>query len=521
MLRLVALKPMSSRPGECLECDDLVCHVSTFLPAREHVVLGQLVCKRMRLGLGRGTRRFATGFCARRCFKTGSPARCLDDPGMRGLANGFPQLTRLNLSYCSGLTDRGVAQVVHLKRLTYLNVQHCNLLTDNCTESFRHLPDLTFLGLAACTGITDIGLRRLCGDGAPLALSLAARPGPLEVVDLSRLNRVTDAGLLRLVRAFHSSLRVVDVSKCGGVTDDGVAAITRASPGLEVERSSIISAYEFTNLLSDQERGHVTSMVETCTGAGDDDDDDDDDDDQEEQDDEDELEELEEQEELDGDYYQEDELEDYQSEGRGDRAHGGVQGGAKGHGHDDDDHDDDDDDHHHHHHHSVDREPEASSAAAAGGPCHWEKHCRGEGGKKRCRGGRTRCHRRRGRNKGGKKCLLFALCKRWSDLKSRMGYAQQPEEKVDDGFCDWYNRCIESLGGQRADALAACAPMLAHALEASMPIEDEAPPLCRLSSCVMPSALVRQSSFGAGSASSSHTMPLSLSRQSSFSHEYE
>ena len=50
-----------------------------------------------------------------------------------------------------------------------------------------------------------------------------------------------------------------------------------------------------------------------------------------------------------------------------------------------------------------------------------------------------------------KRCLLLALCKRWSALKSRMGHSQQPEEKVDDGFDEWYHRCIQNLGGQRAD----------------------------------------------------------------------
>ncbi|XP_040892667.1 lysine (K)-specific demethylase 2Aa isoform X1 [Toxotes jaculatrix] len=87
----------------------------------------------------------------------------ISESTLRLLQRHMPQLERLDLAHCKGITDSSItllaAAGTHTRNnLTELTLAGCNELTDGCLSYLKRLSSLTLLDLRGCSGIS----RRAC-----------------------------------------------------------------------------------------------------------------------------------------------------------------------------------------------------------------------------------------------------------------------------------------------------------------------------------------------------------------------
>jgi len=90
-------------------------------------------------------------------------ARNLDDDLLYLLVSEIkdcPAITGLNLSENRGVTDEGLAHLIHLPQLTYLNLSSCSL-TNHGFVHLLGLSALQYLDLSYCNRITNDGVVQL------------------------------------------------------------------------------------------------------------------------------------------------------------------------------------------------------------------------------------------------------------------------------------------------------------------------------------------------------------------------
>ena len=87
------------------------------------------------------------------------------DAWLEGLATTFTGLTKLDLSFCEGVsssfTDSGLEHVGKLSNLTTLNLIFCKGITDAGLEHVGKLSNLATLDLSHCRHITKAGVAHL------------------------------------------------------------------------------------------------------------------------------------------------------------------------------------------------------------------------------------------------------------------------------------------------------------------------------------------------------------------------
>ncbi len=69
-----------------------------------------------------------------------SENRKIENPGLRWIAE-MTQLTRLNLSAC-GINDRGIDQIITMRNITYLDISYCTRITDIGLRKFKNMRNL-------------------------------------------------------------------------------------------------------------------------------------------------------------------------------------------------------------------------------------------------------------------------------------------------------------------------------------------------------------------------------------------
>ncbi|XP_029823949.2 lysine-specific demethylase 2B isoform X2 [Ixodes scapularis] len=86
----------------------------------------------------------------------------ISDVAVRLLGHQLPQLSRLDLSDCRGVTDMGIAVLGAAKasRLTALDVSRCANVSDTGLEALRRCSGLRHLDLRDCPQVTDSACRR-------------------------------------------------------------------------------------------------------------------------------------------------------------------------------------------------------------------------------------------------------------------------------------------------------------------------------------------------------------------------
>lgn len=82
----------------------------------------------------------------------------IGDDGLAALSNGCKKLTKLNLSYCIGVTDRGMQYIGHLEELSDLEMRGlANITSVGLTAIAAGCKRLADLDLKHCENIDDSG----------------------------------------------------------------------------------------------------------------------------------------------------------------------------------------------------------------------------------------------------------------------------------------------------------------------------------------------------------------------------
>jgi Leucine-rich repeat (LRR) protein len=92
-----------------------------------------------------------------------SENRGITNQGLAYLVH-LPQLTYLSLSACS-LTNRGVTHLLALSSLQYLDLSYCNRLTNDGVKQLKALRSLTYLDLQGCVKVNNSSLSKMRRDG--------------------------------------------------------------------------------------------------------------------------------------------------------------------------------------------------------------------------------------------------------------------------------------------------------------------------------------------------------------------
>jgi F-box/leucine-rich repeat protein 2/20 len=82
----------------------------------------------------------------------------IGDDGLVTLSSGCKKLTKLNLSYCNGVTDRGMQYIGHLGELSDLEMRGLvNFISEGLTAVAAGCKKLSDLDLKHCGKIDDSG----------------------------------------------------------------------------------------------------------------------------------------------------------------------------------------------------------------------------------------------------------------------------------------------------------------------------------------------------------------------------
>jgi len=166
---------------------------------------------------------------------------------------------QLNLSNCSTITDRGLAEIYNLFPSVYdLNLIGCQNLTANAFQniSSQNAPPLRVLNVEGIPNFDDstaqiianrfTGLRalRVWTHITDLGLGYLSGLVNLETLELRDCSLITDLGLQNFLtsnRRFPIKLKHLQLDRCEGLTDRALSIIYRSSTAATLEKFSIAS----------------------------------------------------------------------------------------------------------------------------------------------------------------------------------------------------------------------------------------------------------------------------------------
>ena len=164
----------------------------------------------------------------------------MTDESLKHIADGLPNIAKLNLSFCLSVTDTGLKSLAAIMSLRDLNLRSCDNVSDigvgflgsssnnagsggnnaanngnNNNNSTPAASPLTRLDVSFCDRVTDSSMAHV-GNGLLNLTSLS----------LSACG-ITDVGVSRISRDLAKVLQVLNIGQCAKVTDDGLAAIAK------------------------------------------------------------------------------------------------------------------------------------------------------------------------------------------------------------------------------------------------------------------------------------------------------
>jgi hypothetical protein len=143
---------------------------------------------------------------------------CRETPGLR-------QLQSISLAKIHGVSEVAVRNIPRAEcaaTLERVDLSWCSGASDKSVVEFSRCPGLRELRLSHCRAVTRRSVR-----------ILAVRCPRLEVLDLNCIGGIRDS-LLEVIGQNCPRLRVLNVANARNVTDDGVAALASGCPKLEV-----------------------------------------------------------------------------------------------------------------------------------------------------------------------------------------------------------------------------------------------------------------------------------------------
>lgn len=137
----------------------------------------------------------------------------ITDNALFNISKGLLNLEELNLSFCCGIRDVGLAHLSSLKHLKEINLRSCDNIGD---EGISNLADgcssLSSLDVSFCDRIGDDSLKHISHS----------------LYNLKHLElgscRITDEGLYAVARNLQD-IRVLNIGQCNMITDRGLSYI--------------------------------------------------------------------------------------------------------------------------------------------------------------------------------------------------------------------------------------------------------------------------------------------------------
>ena len=145
----------------------------------------------------------------------------ITDKGLTNLSKFSKQLTNLNLSYCYGITDKGLMDLGLLK-LEHLDLSECSGITMDGVLALNY-EYLKYLNLTFCQNVIGYdfhclrNLHTLILYACDVSDEDIKHLGNLHTLDLGYCNNVTDFGI-----SFLSNLHELNLSGCYEISDDGI-----------------------------------------------------------------------------------------------------------------------------------------------------------------------------------------------------------------------------------------------------------------------------------------------------------
>mmetsp|Transcript_1317 Transcript_1317/g.1387 ORF Transcript_1317/g.1387 Transcript_1317/m.1387 type:complete len:1578 (-) Transcript_1317:176-4909(-) len=156
----------------------------------------------------------------------------IGDDGLRALCTACRGLVRLNLSFCSKITNQAMKYVA------------------------EGLTCLTSLNLTACIYISDVGIHALCQGRLPL-----------QALELNGCAKITDVALGLLSRHFSTSLHHLALRSCDLITDEGIRQLARYCSLLQFLDISNLDYVTINAVQSLAERCYRLTQLH-CAGCG-------------------------------------------------------------------------------------------------------------------------------------------------------------------------------------------------------------------------------------------------------------
>ena len=137
-------------------------------------------------------------------------------------------LRRLDLTACSSLTDKSIAQCIRFSGMQSLSLTMCPLIGDGSLRALaRNVPALEELYLSKCHRLTDCGVD-----------CVVNKLPRLRVLDISGCELLTDR-ILESVKRKRMGMRILDVSFCDGITERAVDTLAYSLPRISIQKRHV------------------------------------------------------------------------------------------------------------------------------------------------------------------------------------------------------------------------------------------------------------------------------------------
>jgi len=177
------------------------------------------------------------------------------DEGLSTFVDACPNLTELNLTDCTGITDKAVIQVLQKdspqsgpagsfqRHLHSLILKGCNQLTESViTQAAKYggllhialwssISDKTFSLLGRCEGLIHLDISDCTLISTKTLCKFIKAINTLQIVNLDRCTQLNDTVLIALAK-FCKTMTSLSISSCK-FTNDGLINIINNCPGME------------------------------------------------------------------------------------------------------------------------------------------------------------------------------------------------------------------------------------------------------------------------------------------------
>lgn len=199
--------------------DDLMIQIFKHLPRLPHLLRIRQVCRRWR-DLSCSPRLWTTLSFEGQEHVTSANLQtlCKNTPSLK-------KLRRLSLARVHGVSDAAVKAIPRTEcaaTLQSVDLSWCSGATDKSVVEFSRCPGLRELRLSHCRNVTRRSVR-----------ILAVRCPRLEVLDMNCISGVRDS-LLEVIGQNCPYLRVLNIANARYITDEGITSIANGCPRLEV-----------------------------------------------------------------------------------------------------------------------------------------------------------------------------------------------------------------------------------------------------------------------------------------------